>query len=87
MTTASIPLAEITSTAIGVLCREIGIVNTARFLNQFTTGGGIYTEEREHLLGNPTVDELVAEIERKRTKPKRSWKPTGKATRPTKRSS
>ena len=86
MTTSSVPLAEITSTAIGVLCREIGVANTARFLNQFTTGVGNYTDERDQLLGNPTVDELVAEIQRKRTRPKRVRKPVGKATRPTKRS-
>jgi hypothetical protein len=58
--------AEISATAIRVLCREIGPVNTARFLNQFTPGFGNYTEERDQLVGNPTVDELVAEIKRAR---------------------
>ncbi len=33
MTTTTIPLAEITHKAIQILCREIGIVNTVRFLN------------------------------------------------------
>lgn len=74
MTTAPVPLAEITSTAIRLLCREIGIVNTARFLNQFTSGFGNYTEERDQILGNPTVDELVAEIEQMRAKPRQSRK-------------
>jgi hypothetical protein len=87
MTTSSAPLAEITATAIGLLCREIGVANTARFLNQFTTGVGNYAEEREQLFGDPTVDELVAEILRRRNKPKRAGKPAGKATRRTKRSS
>ena len=32
------PLAEITAVALKVLYREIGIVNTVRFINQFTTG-------------------------------------------------
>ena len=32
------PLAEITQTAIHLLCQEIGVVNTTHFLNQFTTG-------------------------------------------------
>jgi hypothetical protein len=44
----------------------MGIVNTARFLNQFTTGYGNYTEERDQLFGQMTVDEIVAEIKRSR---------------------
>jgi hypothetical protein len=87
MTTSSAPLAEITSTAIGLLCREIGVANTARFLNQFTTGVGNYAQERDQFLGNSTVDELVGEILQSRTKPKRTRKPVGKARRSTKRSS
>jgi hypothetical protein len=62
-------LAEITDTAIRVLCREIGVVNTARFLNQFSAGAGNYTEERDQWLGNPTVDDLVLAIEQWRKKP------------------
>lgn len=59
-------LQELTSTTIQLLCREIGVVNTARFLNQFTVGFGNYTEEREHLIGHWSVDEIVAEIQRRR---------------------
>ena len=62
MTVASKPLAEITAQAIRVLCREIGVVNTARFLNQFSTGLGNYTKERSKIIGEPTVDDLIAEI-------------------------
>lgn len=83
--TSSVPLADITSTAIALLCREIGVANTARFLNQFTTGIGNYAAERDEFLGNPTVEELVAEIQRKRTKSNRRRKPVGKS-RPPKRS-
>lgn len=68
MTTTTSSVAEITTTAITLLCRQIGPVNTARFLNQFTTGFGNYTEERDELLGAATVDELVAEIKRRREK-------------------
>lgn len=60
------PLAEITQSAIHLLCQEIGIVNTARFLNQFSTGYGNYTEERDDLFGNKSVDEIMAEIKRLR---------------------
>jgi hypothetical protein len=62
MITEAKPLAEITHTAIQILCKEIGVVNTVRFLNQFTTGYGDYTQEREHLFGQMTVDDVVAEI-------------------------
>lgn len=86
MTATSKPLAEITTQAIRVLCREIGAVNTARFLNQFTTGFGNYTAERDHILGSPTVDELIAEIRKKKDKAS-SLKSRGKSARSTKRSS
>ena len=66
MTITPTPLAEITVSAIRLLCREMGVVNTARFMNQFTTGYGNYTEEREQLFGSMTMDEIVTEIERKR---------------------
>ena len=56
------PLVEITSEAIRLLSREMGIVDTVRFLNQFTTGYGNYVEEREQLFGHLTLDEIVAEI-------------------------
>ena len=37
------PLAEVTQEAISILYREIGVVNTVRFLRQFTSGYGNYT--------------------------------------------
>lgn len=62
----TMPLAELTSSTIKLLCREIGAVNTARFLSQFTMGYGNYTEEREEIFGHLTVDEIVTEIQNKR---------------------
>jgi hypothetical protein len=62
----TVPLADLTQTAIHLLCREIGVVNTARFLNQFSVGQGDYTKEREELFGQMTVDEVVGEIKRRR---------------------
>ena len=85
MTIAPTPLAEITATAIRVLCREIGPVNTARFLNQFTTGLGDYTEERDQIIGEPTVDQLFAEIQQQRRKKSSPKKPARKPSRPTRR--
>lgn len=68
MTIEIMPLAELNTSAIRLLCREMGVVNTARFIQQFTTGYGNYTEERDQIIGDLTVDEIVAEIkERRRT--------------------
>ena len=62
------PLAEITREAIRVLCKEIGLANTVRFINQFTTGYGNYTEEREQFFANLTLDEIVSKIKQRRKK-------------------
>lgn len=66
MATEIRPLTEITKEAIKVLCKEIGIVNTVRFINQFTTGYGNYTEEREQLFRDLTLEDIVSEIKRRR---------------------
>lgn len=60
------PLAEITQNAIQVLCKEIGLVDTMRFVGQFTVGYGNYTEERAALFADMTLDDMIAEIKRKR---------------------
>ncbi len=36
------------------------MVNTVRFLNQFTMGHGDYTAERDALFANLTLDEILA---------------------------
>jgi len=56
------PLSDITQRAIDLLLKEIGIVNTVRFLNQFTTGYGDYTQERDALLKDLTLDEILAAL-------------------------
>lgn len=68
MTAQTVPLQELTVSTIKLLCREIGVVNTARFLNQFMVGYGNYTEEREQLIGHLTVDEIVDAIQRTRSR-------------------
>jgi hypothetical protein len=67
--TTTTPLAEITRSAIHLLCQKIGVVNTARFLNQFSLGYGNYTEERDQLFGQLTVEKIVTEIKRQRERP------------------
>ena len=60
------PLVEINQQAIHLLYQELGVVNTVRFLKQFTTGFGDYTQEREVLFGKKSLDEIVSEIEKLR---------------------
>ncbi len=62
------PLAEITQDAIRILFREIGVVNTVRFINQYTTGYGNYTEERHELFADQTLDGLIDEIKQRRVR-------------------
>lgn len=61
--------AEITRDAIKLLCREMGPANTARFISQFTLGAGDYTQDRDLIVGNRSVNDIVAEIKLRRTKP------------------
>jgi hypothetical protein len=60
------PLMEINQQAIHILYRELGVVDAVRFLKQFTQGYGNYTEERDSLFGNKSLDEIISEIEKKR---------------------
>jgi len=41
------PLDELNDEALQLLMRELGGAKTARFLQQFTTGSGDYTEDRK----------------------------------------
>jgi hypothetical protein len=66
MTTKLKPLSEVSHQAIRLLSEKIGVVDTFRFVNQFTTGHGNYTDERDALFGHLTLDDIVAAIEKKR---------------------
>jgi hypothetical protein len=61
------PLAEVTETAIRVLCREIGLADTMRFVGQFTLGYGDYTAERDDLFRDMTLEDMIAEIKQRRS--------------------
>ena len=56
------PLIEITQEALRVLYRELGLVNTVRFLNQFSTGFGNYTEERRAVVEDQTLEDVLAQV-------------------------
>lgn len=61
------PLAEINHEAFRVLSREIGLANTLRFINQFTSGTGNYTEERREQFAGMTLDDILTEVKRRRS--------------------
>ncbi len=60
------PLQELTQEAIRILYRELGVVETVRFIRQFTAGYGDYATERELLFGQKSLDEILAEIKEQR---------------------
>lgn len=64
MTVTARSLPDLTHEAISVLCRELGVVNTLRFLRQFARDTGDYTKDRDALIGDISLEELFAEAHR-----------------------
>jgi len=46
----------------------MGVIDTIRFLNQFSIGQGDYTKEREKWLGDISLDDAISQIKAKRNK-------------------
>ena len=63
---------EIRRTGIQLLTQNLGAVGMVRFLQQSDLGWGDYTKERSQWLGNPSLDEIAAEIRAMREKWPRS---------------
>jgi hypothetical protein len=57
-------LHDVTHQAISILNRELGVVDTLRFLSQFNTGQGNYTKDRENLFANLTLEEIITDIKK-----------------------
>jgi hypothetical protein len=66
MITDARPLVELNQQAIRLLYKELGVVDAVRFLNQFKQGYGNYSQEREALFANRSLEEIVSEIEKRR---------------------
>ena len=66
MSVAIRPLSEINQQATAILAREMGIADALRFLNQFSSGSGDYTNERDQWLGNLSLEQITSEIKAKR---------------------
>lgn len=60
------PTAEVNKKATHILFQQMGVVDTFRFLNQFTLGTGDYTKERGEWLDNLTLEDIVCDIKKQR---------------------
>ena len=60
------PLIEVNQQAIRLLYKELGVVDAIRFLRQFTQGYGNYTQEREYIFADKTLENIFDEIENQR---------------------
>ena len=57
------PIALINESATNILIKEMGVIDTIRFINQFTTGHGNYTEERRKMVDTMTLEEIISGID------------------------
>ena len=60
------PVSEISRRATHILFKEMGVVDTIRFFNQFSLGQGDYTKEREKWLADVSLDEAISRIKSQR---------------------
>ena len=60
------PLIEVNQQAIRLLYKELGVVDAIRFLRQFTQGYGNYTQEREDMFADKSLENITDEIENQR---------------------
>jgi len=49
-----------------VLTKELGASGMAIFIRQFETGSGNYTEEREEILKDISIDDIVSSIKKRK---------------------
>jgi hypothetical protein len=68
------PIAEIDRQAREILTRDLGVVDTLRFLGQFRSGTGNYTAERREWLDDVSLQDIISEIKGKRRKARGSKK-------------
>lgn len=62
------PISEISHQATRILFEKMGVVDTLRFLNQFSVGQGDYTKDREKWLGDISLDDAISQINAERKK-------------------
>jgi hypothetical protein len=69
MNTQTRAISEINRQATHILFREMGVVDTIRFLNQFSVGQGDYTKERKQWLDDFSLDDVISQIKTGKDKP------------------
>lgn len=72
MNTETRPIAEINHLATRILFEKLGVVDTLRFLNQFSMGKGDYTKEREKWLDDLSLKDAISRIKAERTQPRQN---------------
>lgn len=68
MKTAARSIFEINRQATQILFKEMGVVKTIRFFNQFSVGQGDYTKDRREWLDKITMDDAIAQIKSSKNK-------------------
>jgi hypothetical protein len=63
---------QIRQMGLKALAQALGPVGMVRFLQQFDTGSGDYTRERNELLKDATLEEILAEIDKQRQQIKKT---------------
>jgi hypothetical protein len=68
MNTQTMTLEQIRAAGMAALTRELGVVGMIRFMQQFETGSGNYSNDRHQWLDEQDVDLIARRIEEKRKK-------------------
>ena len=66
MNVMAMSLDQIQKAGMRVLLEELGPVGFVRFVQQYETGSGDYTQMRQEWLSGSTVREIALEIEQRR---------------------
>ena len=64
--------AQIRQIGIDALALALGPAGMGLFMYQFQKGSGDYTRDRDKILGNPTIEEIVARIKQRRQSQEKS---------------
>lgn len=56
---------ELNRKGFQALIKTLGYADTIRFIRQFDQGSGDYTKERQEWLDQLTMDEIIADIQRR----------------------
>ena len=67
MRTQTLSVDKVRSRGVRALVRALGPAGMVQFMQQFRHGRGDYTKERHRLLAGLTVDQIVDEIQGKRS--------------------